>query len=180
MFHSIWVSINPIYSCPLSERPSPPGQPKVLEITAETATIEWTTPESDGGAPLINYIIEYRVAGKIGDWATAPRAEKSTELTFTVDQLREEVDYEFRVIAENRVGLSDPSPPSEPAKYGKFCIYGMSSKYGMLSIYGMLSKYGSFSEYGMSSIYSMLSKYGTLSKYVMSFKYGTLSIHGML
>ena len=43
--------------------PGKPGTPNVTDITKDTATIEWTAPDSDGGAPIENYIIEMREQG---------------------------------------------------------------------------------------------------------------------
>ncbi len=44
--------------------PGQPGQPQVEEITAETADLSWAAPESDGGAPITNYIVEMRPVGE--------------------------------------------------------------------------------------------------------------------
>ncbi len=44
--------------------PGQPGQPVVEEITAETADLSWAPPESDGGSPITNYIVEMRPVGE--------------------------------------------------------------------------------------------------------------------
>ena len=92
-----------------------PGQPQVTEMTAESAVLTWSPPESDGGAAISNYIIEMR---RVGDkkWSTVKKDVVDT--TFTVTGLTEETEYEFRVTAENKAGLSAPSAPSAAAKYG--------------------------------------------------------------
>lgn len=95
--------------------PSQPGQPEVTEITAETAVLAWTPPESDGGDAISNYIVEMRRAGDM-KWITVKKDVVDT--TFTVTGLTQETEYEFRVTAENKAGLSSPSAPSSPAKYG--------------------------------------------------------------
>ena len=51
--------------------------------------------------------------------STAQVAKRATsELQATVDGLKEGVEYEFRVTAENRAGNSQASASSKPAKYG--------------------------------------------------------------
>lgn len=45
--------------------PFPPGQPKVVAVEGDRATIEWTPSHfpHTGTAPISGYVIEYRVAG---------------------------------------------------------------------------------------------------------------------
>lgn len=89
----------------LADKPSPVRDVKVTDITAETATITWQTPEDDGGKPITLYIVERREANrrtwnKIGD---------STSLEFSVSNLVENNQYVFRIFAQNDVGLSEPT-----------------------------------------------------------------------
>ena len=89
----------------LADKPSPVRDVKVTDITAETATITWQTPEDDGGKPITLYVVERREANrrtwnKIGD---------STSLEFSVSDLVENNQYVFRVFAQNDVGLSEPT-----------------------------------------------------------------------
>lgn len=44
--------------------PGKPGTPHVTDITKDTATIAWQPPDTDGGAPIDNYIIEMRQSGE--------------------------------------------------------------------------------------------------------------------
>ena len=104
------------------DKPGPPGQPKVLEMTARTANIEWTAPEDDGGSPITNYIIEMRQTGE-RKWNTAT-LDKVKGMTYTIENLIPEKEYEFRVIAENKAGPGQPSPPSVPSKYGNLSKHG--------------------------------------------------------
>ena len=93
-------------------------QPNIISITKDCAEISWPASFHDGGAPIITYKIEKRTAGAYR-WDLVNASEKVTSTSYTVDNLQEETDYEFRVLAENKAGLSAPSPTSRSAKYGK-------------------------------------------------------------
>ena len=43
--------------------PGQPGQPAVDEITADSANLSWAAPDTDGGSPITNYIVEMRLVG---------------------------------------------------------------------------------------------------------------------
>ena len=99
---------------------SPPGKPDapiIEEVTKEGASLSWSPPSKDGGAPITNYILEMRRVGDV-KWQVANKNVPETK--FTVPDLKEEVDYEFRVAAENKAGAGPPSDPSKPAKYSKY------------------------------------------------------------
>ena len=98
--------------------PGKPGTPQVTDLKPEAATITWQPPESDGGAPIENYIIEKRRVGDV-KWDKVNPDQKVPNTTFTVPGLLEGVDYEFRVTAENKAGPGPPSDPSKPGKYGE-------------------------------------------------------------
>ena len=75
-----------------------PGAP-ALEVAAgnETATLRWTPPNDDGGAPITGY--EYSRDGG------APQAAGGgSARTHTVGGLENGADYAFRVRAVNRIG----------------------------------------------------------------------------
>ena len=101
----------------ISDKPDSPGQPKIVNITQDSAEIKWAAPMNDGGAPIISYRIEKRTAGAYR-WDLVNPTEKVTGTTYIVPELQEETDYEFRILAENKAGLSQPSPSSRSAKYG--------------------------------------------------------------
>ena len=104
----------PIYKLLIADKPSTPGVPNIKELTKDSATIEWTPPTKDGGNPISNYVIEYKpVSGH--KWLPANEDMKVTDTSFTIKDLTEDEEYEFRVAAENRAGVSKPSAPSKKA-----------------------------------------------------------------
>ncbi|KAM9759115.1 contactin-3 isoform 1-T3 [Menidia menidia] len=93
--------------------PGPPDKVAVEEITDSTAQLSWT-PGRDNGSPITGYIIQGRTPFTVGWQAvdTVPEAVNGNTLTATVVGLNAWVEYEFRVVARNAVGLGEPSPAS--------------------------------------------------------------------
>uniref|UniRef100_A0A915HUE6 Fibronectin type-III domain-containing protein n=1 Tax=Romanomermis culicivorax TaxID=13658 RepID=A0A915HUE6_ROMCU len=105
---------------------SPPGQPRVVECDGHSAVrLIFEPPVYNGtGGPIHGYKIEYRVASSTSngdDWITATD-RLTTDNVFTtpivcffalVTGLRPNGDYEFRVIAKNLDGFSEPSRVSD-------------------------------------------------------------------
>ncbi|CAH0684241.1 unnamed protein product [Chilo suppressalis] len=89
---------------------SPPSQPLnfvVREITSRTVALQWAPPESDGGSPVTNYVVEYKtVKGK--KWTKVVTVGGATR-DYRVENIREKDDLVFRVSAENAVGVSLPA-----------------------------------------------------------------------
>lgn len=73
--------------------------------------LEWTPPPSDGGAPITGYIIQKKERGS-PYWQNAVRLS-GPETKGTVPNLTEGQEYEFRILAVNKVGNSEPSEPSD-------------------------------------------------------------------
>ncbi|XP_056631223.1 uncharacterized protein LOC130441524 [Diorhabda sublineata] len=96
-------------------RPYAPGKPFLVtdvEPTPDLVTIRWIKPISDGGSPISGYLVEHRRAGS-PHWVRAtPLLVQTNELT--ISGLEPGWRYQFRVTAENAVGISDPSELSEP------------------------------------------------------------------
>uniref|UniRef100_A0A674NID7 Contactin 3b n=1 Tax=Takifugu rubripes TaxID=31033 RepID=A0A674NID7_TAKRU len=93
--------------------PGPPDKVTVEEITDSTAQLSWT-PGRDNGSPITGYIIQARTPFTVGWQAvdTVPEVINGNLLTATVVGLNAWVEYEFRVVARNTVGLGEPSPAS--------------------------------------------------------------------
>lgn len=99
-----------------ADRPSPPGKPYLVPETPDQQpdfiTIRWSPPASDGGAPIIGYLVEHRRTGSPHWLRASPNLAVDTE--FTLTGLEPGWRYQFRVSAENDVGRSDPGELSEP------------------------------------------------------------------
>lgn len=72
----------------------------------------WNRPR-DGGKPIIKYIVEKKETMS-HRWLKVSKEPIYPDTQFTVTDLLEGCEYEFRVSAENEIGVGDPSPPSKP------------------------------------------------------------------
>lgn len=101
--------------------PGKPGQPEVSNIMSTTLLLTWTAPKSDGGTPITNYIVEMKRKGD-AKWQVVNQEETVTDTKYAVKELQTDVDYEFRITAENKVGKGEPSAPSKTARTGEFML----------------------------------------------------------
>lgn len=94
--------------------PSPPGTPSVIKVGKNYIDLTWEPPTSDGGSRITGYIVERRELGS-AMWSKC-NDYNVTDTSYTVLNLIERADYEFRVIAVNSVGKSEPSTSTTPIK----------------------------------------------------------------
>ena len=45
------------------EKPGRPGIPEISAVDRSKISLKWAPPKNDGGSPIFNYVIEYRVEG---------------------------------------------------------------------------------------------------------------------
>jgi len=90
---------------------APAAQPNLSEVGAGCVTVSWYGPAYDGGSVVQGYTVESRKVGNL-DWTTLAERWHSTSLKIT--GLEVGGQYEFRVLAHNRHGISPPSKPSQP------------------------------------------------------------------
>ena len=83
---------------------APQGPLEVSEITKDSVVLNWKAPEDDGGSDITNYVIE-RMDMEKGVWAKIGSVSK---LTFQATKLIENHKYQFRVLAQNTCGMSEP------------------------------------------------------------------------
>lgn len=98
----------------LAEVPGKPDAPEIVKITDGGVALKWKAPNEDGGAPIFNYIVEYRIEG--GFKFIRANKEGLPATAFTVKNLEKDTIYEFRISAENRAGVGPASDPTTPTK----------------------------------------------------------------
>uniref|UniRef100_A0A672H5Q5 Contactin 4 n=1 Tax=Salarias fasciatus TaxID=181472 RepID=A0A672H5Q5_SALFA len=95
----------------------PPGAPEslvVTDITDTTVQLSWGSGP-DNHSPVTRYMVQARTPFSIG-WQTVrtvPDSVPGQMMHATVTDLNPWVDYEFRVVAINSVGVGEPSTPSK-------------------------------------------------------------------
>ena len=98
--------------------PSQCGRPAILDWTPTFVDISWTGPANDGGAPVISFILEMKEA-TMRDWVencslgVNDIEMEGDQYRGRCENLSEEYQYRFRVIAVNKAGKSQPGTSSE-------------------------------------------------------------------
>lgn len=97
------------------DRPGPPEEPfEYEEVTAQSVTLSWKPPKDNGGSEITAYVIEKKDLTHGGGWVPALQYVNAKFTHATVPRLIEGTKYEFRVMAENMQGRSDPLKTSKP------------------------------------------------------------------
>lgn len=114
-----------IYVITLGPPSKPVGPIRLDEVRAESIMISWDEPNDDGGGDITCYTVEKRDTSQ-SDWKMACSSVQDTQ--FKILNLIKGVQYQFRVCAENRYGVSEPQvsqmviakhqfrPPGPPGK----------------------------------------------------------------
>lgn len=87
--------------------PEAPGAPVVAEIRSHTVVLTWTAP-ADNGAPVKGYTVT--------STSGPPYSKACLSTTCTLDNLTNDQEYTFQVVATNEVDDSPPSPSSGVAR----------------------------------------------------------------
>uniref|UniRef100_A0A7N9ATS0 Fibronectin type-III domain-containing protein n=1 Tax=Mastacembelus armatus TaxID=205130 RepID=A0A7N9ATS0_9TELE len=107
----------PSLPCPLTLAedpkflPSPPAKPTIIDSSRSSITLSWNKPLFDGGAPVTGYKVEFRKSTE-EDWTAGVYNTDQTE--FTVTGLTSGTEYIFIVRSINKIGISEPSPETDP------------------------------------------------------------------
>jgi len=93
------------------DEPDRPGKPEPTNWDKDFVDLAWDPPKNDGGAPIQKYVIQMRdKSGRAWvDCATVP----GDKCNGTVTGVEEGHEYEFRIVAVNKAGPSDPSDVSK-------------------------------------------------------------------
>lgn len=84
----------------------------VVQVSKDEMTVVWAPPENDGGKSITGYILE-RKEKRAVRWVPCTKSPIS-ERRMKVTNLIPNHEYQFRVKAENEVGLGEPSKPCRP------------------------------------------------------------------
>lgn len=84
----------------------------VFDGSTEALAIKWERPHTDGGSPIIGYLLEQRRVGSPTWVKTSATLLPYPEITLT--GIDPSWRYQFRVFAQNVVGMSNCSPISDP------------------------------------------------------------------
>ncbi|XP_066883383.1 immunoglobulin-like and fibronectin type III domain-containing protein 1 isoform X3 [Kogia breviceps] len=91
--------------------PGPPPPPAILSASSQSITLSWTAPRGPGSAHILGYLIEKREKGRSAWVAVSRQPVPGKE--WTVPDLRQGRQYEFRVTAVAPSGPGEPGPPSD-------------------------------------------------------------------
>lgn len=85
----------------------------MVDTTKSSITLAWGKPVYDGGAPIIGYVVEMRPkkpdTSPDEGWKRCNAAAQLVRMEFTATSLDEKQEYEFRVCAQNQVGIGRPA-----------------------------------------------------------------------
>jgi len=101
-----------------TKNPTVPEKPTDVTVSLvgnNEFTIKWLAPDN-GGTSIVTYIIEFSVNGG-GTWTVIDSSQIiraiDTQTSCTINGLSTSVNYQFRVKAQNAIGISDPSDASD-------------------------------------------------------------------
>lgn len=110
------VSLVPILPEYDPDDASKPSIVPVVEVTSpanQSATVEWTAPDSAGTSPITSYLVQYTDDGG-ENWNAITGATTSSPLQRRLTGLTNGKEYMFRVAAVNTSGRGPYSMPSAP------------------------------------------------------------------
>ncbi|XP_034285429.1 myomesin-1 isoform X4 [Pantherophis guttatus] len=103
--------------------PSPPYDITVLESVRQSMVLGWKQPKVIGGAEITGYYVNYRevIGGVPGEWKEA-NIKAISERAYRINDLKENMIYQFQVAAANIAGVGVPSPATQSFKCEEWTI----------------------------------------------------------
>ena len=99
-----------------ADKPSAPQGPlEAVETTPTAIKLQWQPPKDDGGAKIERYVLEKKPKGS-NKWTKCPGHIGPDETEATAKNLDEGEEYDFRVMAVNPEGESEPLVTTAPIK----------------------------------------------------------------
>ncbi len=93
-----------------ADRPGAPSVPVLESTTATSISVAWNVPATDGGSPISGYKLYMNDILANDNWDLVfDGSNYPSTLTYTQTGLTPGRYYRFRVIAVNKIGVSDPS-----------------------------------------------------------------------
>jgi titin len=93
------------------DAPAAPSAPQAGSVFRDSCIVTWSPPTTDGGSPVTGYQLEHRLIDRL-NWVRADSSQLISGTCHRVTGLADGQSYQFRVAAENRVGLGDWSAAS--------------------------------------------------------------------
>ncbi|XP_054518126.1 immunoglobulin superfamily member 22 isoform X3 [Pan troglodytes] len=94
------------------DRPKPPqGRVEFLELSGSCVHMKWKAPKDNGGRPVTQFIVERRAVGK-KSWIKIGEVDGKVT-NFSTNKVEEGKAYQFRILAVNSEGVSDPLETEE-------------------------------------------------------------------
>ncbi|NXF98560.1 MYOM1 protein, partial [Eubucco bourcierii] len=103
--------------------PSAPYDIVVLESVHDSMVLGWKQPKAAGGTEITGYYVSYRelLDGVPGEWREA-NTKAVSDRAYRIENLKENMVYQFQVAAVNLAGVGTPSKPSQPFRCEEWSI----------------------------------------------------------
>lgn len=89
---------------------------EVTDWDKDRVELKWTKPISDGGSPILKYIVECREKNQ-AEWIKCYGSNDNSTTAKVTDIIQSGKTYEFRVKAVNKAGEGEPSEPTQPVRH---------------------------------------------------------------
>ena len=83
------------------------SRPRIVSNTNQSVTLEWISPENDGGARISNYCVIYGSPAEPRAVYFSQMIKGPTTTTTVIENLSPGRIYQFAVGAENKAGLGE-------------------------------------------------------------------------